>query len=164
MKLFSSSSEFTEELGRRLGAALASTAPFSVVGLCGPLGCGKTCFTRGIAAALGVAPEQVTSPSFVYLVEYPEAHPLLVHADLYRLAGLSENARVEAFESIGLYAALDSQALSVVEWWDAFTGDTPRSLVRVEFAVEKLNDRWITLSFSGPDCAAASAAFESASA
>ncbi len=152
-----SSEDQTEELGRVLGAALPTE---SVVGLSGPLGCGKTCLTRGIAEALGLSPRDVASPSFVYLVEYPEARPALSHADLYRLAHLSADDRATAFESIGLYASMEQGGVTVVEWWDSYTGNLPQRLVRVEFTIENVNDRSIKLSFSGNglDLAAAAVA------
>ncbi|MEO8585611.1 MAG: tRNA (adenosine(37)-N6)-threonylcarbamoyltransferase complex ATPase subunit type 1 TsaE [Acidobacteriota bacterium] len=78
---------------RRLGASLAHRfAPGDVVLLEGDLGAGKTEFVKGIAAGLGLDPEDVSSPSFALVHEYGPAGspPLLVHADLYRIfAGAS---------------------------------------------------------------------------
>jgi tRNA threonylcarbamoyladenosine biosynthesis protein TsaE len=72
----------TEALARRLGAA---AAPGDVVGLVGELGAGKTAFVRGLAAGLGVGPDQVASPTFTMIAEYRGRVPLY-HLDLYRLA------------------------------------------------------------------------------
>ena len=58
----------------------------------GDLGAGKTAFVKGIAAGLGLDPEDVSSPSFALVHEYGPAGkpPLLVHGDLYRVfAGAS---------------------------------------------------------------------------
>ena len=63
------SPEETESVGAALAAVLERD---TVVGLCGALGAGKTCFARGIAASLGIDPTAVTSPTFVYLVDYSE--------------------------------------------------------------------------------------------
>jgi tRNA threonylcarbamoyladenosine biosynthesis protein TsaE len=83
----------TEEETRRLGASLARRlAPGDVVLLEGELGAGKTAFVKGIAAGLGLDPEDVSSPSFALVHEYGPAGkpPLLVHGDLYRVfAGAS---------------------------------------------------------------------------
>ena len=83
----------TEEETRRLGASLARRlAPGDVVLLEGDLGAGKTAFVKGIAAGLGLDPEDVSSPSFALVHEYgPHGKPpLLVHGDLYRVfAGAS---------------------------------------------------------------------------
>ena len=83
----------TEEETRRLGASLARRlARGDVVLVEGDLGAGKTAFVKGIAAGLGLDPEDVSSPSFALVHEYGPAGkpPLLVHGDLYRvLAGAS---------------------------------------------------------------------------
>jgi len=83
----------TAEETRRLGASLAHRfAPGDIVLLEGDLGAGKTEFVKGIAAGLGLDPEDVSSPSFALVHEYGPAGspPVLVHADLYRVfAGAS---------------------------------------------------------------------------
>jgi tRNA threonylcarbamoyladenosine biosynthesis protein TsaE len=77
----------------------------------GPLGAGKTFFTRALAHALGLpATARVTSPTFTLVHEY-ETEPKLVHVDLYRL---SDDER-GVFE-LGLLPARDDGALLVVEW------------------------------------------------
>jgi len=82
-----------EEDTWRLGASLARRlSPGDVVLLEGELGSGKTAFVKGIAAGLGIDPEDVSSPSFALVHEYGPAGkpPVLVHGDLYRvLAGAS---------------------------------------------------------------------------
>ncbi|HSB62745.1 MAG TPA: tRNA (adenosine(37)-N6)-threonylcarbamoyltransferase complex ATPase subunit type 1 TsaE [Thermoanaerobaculia bacterium] len=78
----------TEEETRRLGANLAKRlARGDVVLLEGDLGAGKTTFVKGIAAGLGLDPDDVSSPSFALVHEYGPAGmpPVLVHGDLYRV-------------------------------------------------------------------------------
>ncbi|MDR3316061.1 MAG: tRNA (adenosine(37)-N6)-threonylcarbamoyltransferase complex ATPase subunit type 1 TsaE, partial [Coriobacteriales bacterium] len=62
----SSSQQQTEDFGAELGALLACG---DIVLLTGDLGAGKTHFTKGIAAALGVE-DDVTSPTFNLMHEY----------------------------------------------------------------------------------------------
>ena len=84
----SSNVSFSEEETRRLGASLAKRlAPGDVVLVEGDLGAGKTAFVKGIAAGLGLDPEDVSSPSFALVHEYGPAGkpPVLVHGDLYRI-------------------------------------------------------------------------------
>ncbi|MBR2982109.1 MAG: tRNA (adenosine(37)-N6)-threonylcarbamoyltransferase complex ATPase subunit type 1 TsaE, partial [Kiritimatiellae bacterium] len=83
-----SSVEETWELARRFAQELV---PGDVVCLEGDLGAGKTTFTQGLAAAMGV-PGRVTSPTFCIVQEHA-GERLLVHMDLYRLHG---EADVEA--------------------------------------------------------------------
>jgi tRNA threonylcarbamoyladenosine biosynthesis protein TsaE len=79
--------ETMEALGRRLGGLLRAG---DLVVLTGPLGAGKTTFTRGIGEGLQVR-GQVASPTFVLARTHPSATGVpLVHVDAYRLGGAAE--------------------------------------------------------------------------
>lgn len=79
--------------------------------LSGPLGAGKTIFVKGICAAIGVAEEDVTSPSFT-LVNPHAGRLQLYHVDLYRL---DEGAT--AAHAVDLDDLLsDEKAVLVIEW------------------------------------------------
>ncbi|MFQ5351693.1 MAG: tRNA (adenosine(37)-N6)-threonylcarbamoyltransferase complex ATPase subunit type 1 TsaE [Candidatus Binatia bacterium] len=140
LRLDSRSESQTVAIGRTLGEQLE---PRTVVGLVGPLGAGKTCFSRGIASGLGLDPRELCSPSFLYLVHYEGGRLPLNHADLYRLADLPEEARIENYASLGLYEATEGEGVTVVEWWEYFRGPDPAQLVTVEFSVKKSNHRVI---------------------
>jgi tRNA threonylcarbamoyl adenosine modification protein YjeE len=72
----------TTALGRDLGRTLRAG---DTVLLVGPLGAGKTAFARGVAEGAGCDPEEVSSPTFTLVQEYPG--PVTVqHVDLYRLS------------------------------------------------------------------------------
>lgn len=97
---------------RALGARLATVCrPGDVVVLDGALGAGKTTFTQGVAAGLGVT-GAVTSPTFVIARVHRAASaggPDLVHVDAYRLGGLDE------LDDLDLDASV-ADSVTVVEW------------------------------------------------
>jgi tRNA threonylcarbamoyladenosine biosynthesis protein TsaE len=105
---FSLSEQETYEMGMRLAGSLKGG---ELVVLDGDLGLGKTVFARGIAASLGVIPEDVTSPSFTLVQEYSGGRLPMFHVDLYRL-----NDDPMEVESLGLDDLLDSGGVVVVEW------------------------------------------------
>ena len=80
--LFSLSEQETIEIGRTLGRGLHGG---DLVLLEGELGLGKTVLAKGIAAGLGVDPDDVTSPSYTLVQEYEGGRVPLFHLDLYRL-------------------------------------------------------------------------------
>ncbi|MFN2377107.1 MAG: tRNA (adenosine(37)-N6)-threonylcarbamoyltransferase complex ATPase subunit type 1 TsaE [Candidatus Binatia bacterium] len=146
----------SEEETEALGARLAETLPRgTTIALTGPLGAGKTVFARGVATGLGIDPRDVTSPTFVYLVDYPEGRIPFAHADLYRFADLPAETVREALDGIGLVATLASDAITLVEWWPYYEGAEPERLVSVELAVESGDVRSIHLNFRGPGLDAA---------
>ncbi|NQX29577.1 tRNA (adenosine(37)-N6)-threonylcarbamoyltransferase complex ATPase subunit type 1 TsaE [Microbacteriaceae bacterium VKM Ac-2854] len=77
-----------EALGFELGARLRAG---DLLVLTGPLGAGKTTFTRGLGDGLGVR-GPVTSPTFVIARTHPSLveGPALVHVDAYRLGSAVE--------------------------------------------------------------------------
>ncbi|MFN2491344.1 MAG: tRNA (adenosine(37)-N6)-threonylcarbamoyltransferase complex ATPase subunit type 1 TsaE, partial [Pyrinomonadaceae bacterium] len=71
----------TFELGKQIGDELRGG---EILLLDGPLGAGKTIFVKGVAAALDIDPEEVTSPSFTLVNPYA-GRLQLFHLDLFRL-------------------------------------------------------------------------------
>ena len=106
MKVEVNGVEETWALARRLAAALR---PGDVVCLEGDLGSGKTTFTQGRAAAMGVT-GRVTSPTFCLVQEHAGGDRLLVHMDLYRLASADDVL------AIGWEDFLSRGAVLAVEW------------------------------------------------
>jgi tRNA threonylcarbamoyladenosine biosynthesis protein TsaE len=76
------SEEATAAVGRDLAATLSAG---DVVLLYGDLGAGKTAFVKGLAEGLGVARDEVSSPTFTLVQEYRGGRLTLFHVDLYRL-------------------------------------------------------------------------------
>jgi tRNA threonylcarbamoyladenosine biosynthesis protein TsaE len=108
-----SSADETEALGRRVGASI--DAP-TVLLLAGELGAGKTLFTRGLAAGLGVDPDDVSSPTFSLVNRYDGGRLPLYHLDLYRIDGS------RAAYDLGLEEILDERAVVAIEWPDRLAG------------------------------------------
>lgn len=77
-----------ETFGQRIGEQLGAG---DLLILTGPLGAGKTTFTRGLAAGLGVR-GPVQSPTFVIARTHPSlvGRAPLVHVDAYRLGSAAE--------------------------------------------------------------------------
>jgi len=101
----------TRELAERV-------APHVVAGdlviLTGPLGSGKTFFTRALCHALGLpARTRVPSPTFTLVHEH-DTQPPLSHADLYRLRDADDVRR------LGLDSQRDDGRVLVVEWGEPY--------------------------------------------
>ena len=88
---------------------LARVFPHALVLLQGPLGAGKTTFTRGFAAGIGVSGD-VSSPTYTILNVYRDGDLCLYHLDLYRLQCLEE------VYDVGVFEILDAGFPCVVEW------------------------------------------------
>ena len=73
--------EETYELGRKMGR---EAEPGQIVCLSGDLGVGKTVFTQGFAAGLGIE-GPVNSPTFTILQQYEDGRLPLYHFDVYRI-------------------------------------------------------------------------------
>lgn len=99
----------TFDAGRRVGESLRGG---EVLLLSGTLGAGKTVFTKGLAAGLGLDPGEVSSPSFTLVNRHAEGRLVLYHLDLYRLA--EGHGAAHAVELDELLA--DERAVIVIEW------------------------------------------------
>ena len=80
------SPEETFELGKKIGEA---AKPGQVYTLNGDLGVGKTVFTQGVAAGLGIT-EPVSSPTFTIVQVYEEGRLPFYHFDVYRIGDIEE--------------------------------------------------------------------------
>jgi tRNA threonylcarbamoyladenosine biosynthesis protein TsaE len=115
----------------RLGAALASLLqPGDTVLLGGELGAGKTTFTKGLAAALGIT-EPVTSPTFVLVRSYKtRAGWDLLHADVWRLKQLQEVI------DLAIPELQEEGAAAVVEWGELAAPALAPDCLHVEISFE----------------------------
>ncbi|MDQ4113744.1 MAG: tRNA (adenosine(37)-N6)-threonylcarbamoyltransferase complex ATPase subunit type 1 TsaE [Actinomycetota bacterium] len=110
------------ELGRRVAGLVAAG---DVLVLSGGLGAGKTTFTKGLGAGLGVRGE-ITSPTFVIARVHPSTvgGPELVHVDAYRLGGIEE------LDDLDLDTDLDD-AVTVVEWGEGLAEGLSESRLEI---------------------------------
>jgi len=117
------SQEETADVGRGLASTLA---PGSVLLLIGDLGAGKTALVRGLAEGLGVAPDEVSSPTFTLMQEYRGGRVPLIHVDLYRLNDAREIDEL-GLEELGLNAVL------AIEWAERLPRPIPDAIeVRID--------------------------------
>lgn len=100
------SPEETFALGEKFGR---EAKPGEIYCLNGDLGVGKTVFTQGFAAGLGIR-EPVNSPTFTILQSYEEGRLPLYHFDVYRIGD------VEEMEEIGYEDCFFGTGVSLVEW------------------------------------------------
>ncbi len=124
------SAEDLECAGEDFAAVLTSG---DIVLLSGPLGAGKTTFTKGVARALGVS-ERVTSPTFTMVREHhchnAKGIVTLHHADVYRVESLAEVL------DLALGELVEESAVALVEWGELAESVFGRAVLRVNFAVE----------------------------
>ena len=76
----------TYALGEKIGR---EALPGQVYTLNGDLGVGKTVFTQGVAAGLGIQ-EPVNSPTFTIVQVYEEGRMPFYHFDVYRIGDVEE--------------------------------------------------------------------------
>ncbi|WP_277031735.1 tRNA (adenosine(37)-N6)-threonylcarbamoyltransferase complex ATPase subunit type 1 TsaE [Propionimicrobium lymphophilum] len=97
---------------KKLGAKLAKIlVPGDMIIASGELGAGKTTFTQGLGAGMGVS-GPVISPTFVLSrIHENENGPALIHVDAYRLGSAAE------LEDLDLELQMEN-AVTLVEWGD----------------------------------------------
>jgi len=113
----------TQAVASELAATLK---PGDVLLLSGDLGAGKTTFVKGLAAGLGIDPDEVSSPTFTLLHEYRGGRLTLYHADLYRLDKT-------ATDDLGLEETGVRDGVLAIEWPDRLSHDiSDAKLIRLE--------------------------------
>ena len=95
----------TYDLGYELGQ---HAKPGQVFTLVGDLGVGKTVFTKGLAAGLGIT-EPVSSPTFTIVQVYDEGRLPFYHFDVYRIGD------VEEMDEIGYEDYVYGEGVSLIE-------------------------------------------------
>lgn len=113
--------EDTFLLGKELGK---EASPGEVFLLEGDLGVGKTVFTQGFAAGLGIL-EPVSSPTFTIVQEYREGRLPFYHFDVYRIGD------VEEMEEIGYEDYFYGDGVCLVEWANLIEEILPKEARKV---------------------------------
>ena len=119
------SPEETFELGKKIGEA---AKPGQVYTLNGDLGVGKTVFTQGVAAGLGIT-EPVSSPTFTIVQVYEEGRLPFYHFDVYRIGDIEE------MEEIGYDDYFFGEGICLIEWAELIRDILPEK--RIEITIEK---------------------------
>ena len=119
----------TYELGLAMGR---EARPGEVYTLIGDLGVGKTVFTKGLAAGLGIQ-EPVSSPTFTILQEYEEGRLPFYHCDVYRIGD------VEEMDEIGYEDYFYGDGVCLIEWADLIREILPEHYkeIRIEKDLDK---------------------------
>jgi tRNA threonylcarbamoyl adenosine modification protein YjeE len=138
-----------DAVARAVAAALPAHA---FVALSGDLGAGKTTFVKAVAAAIGIDPHSVVSPTFGLIHEHAgrrgSSPVALVHADLYRLAGASELHETGWDDAIAPRSG--KLVWAFVEWPERLSAAVPAE--RLDVAIEIVSDtgRTFTCTARGP--------------
>lgn len=138
MQIETYSPEETFAIGFRLGQEAVPGEIFTMVG---DLGVGKTVFTQGVAAGLGIE-EPVNSPTFTIVQVYEEGRLPFYHFDVYRIGDIEE------MDEIGYEDYFYGEGVTMIEWAnliEEILPDTYRE-IRIEKNLEKGFDyRLITI-------------------
>lgn len=119
--LDSMDAEETFQLGRLMGQ---QAMPGQVYTLVGDLGVGKTVFTQGFAAGLGVK-EPVSSPTFTIVQIYEEGRLPFYHFDVYRIGDIEE------MDEIGYEDCFYGEGVSLIEWADLIKEILPEHYTQI---------------------------------
>ena len=121
--------EDTFNIGRELAK---KSNPGDVFCLYGDLGTGKTVFSQGFGAGLGIE-EPISSPTFTILKEYHEGRLPFYHFDVYRIGSEDE------MDEIGYYDIIDGDGVCLIEWAELIKDILPKHYNRV--TIEKDNEK-----------------------
>ena len=124
MRIESNSAEDTFALGKQCGQKAAAGQVYC---LYGDLGVGKTVFTQGFAAGLGIK-GPVSSPTFTILQVYDEGRLPFYHFDVYRIGDIEEMEEIgyddyfyrisdpEEMYEIGFEEYIEGEGVCFIEW------------------------------------------------
>ncbi|MFA6306511.1 MAG: tRNA (adenosine(37)-N6)-threonylcarbamoyltransferase complex ATPase subunit type 1 TsaE [Patescibacteria group bacterium] len=134
MKFLSASPKQTFSFAKNFSKKLTGGA---TLGLIGDLGAGKTVFTKGLAAGLGIK-KNITSPTFVLMKVYSVKSlniKFLVHIDAYRIKSGRDLIAIGADEYFNR-----PDTVTIIEWADKIKKILPKKakLVKISFLKNNL--------------------------
>jgi tRNA threonylcarbamoyl adenosine modification protein YjeE len=138
----------------RFAERFAAALPANVfVALFGDLGAGKTTLVKHVAAARGIDPTEVVSPTFGLIHEYvpratgritaTETPSRIVHADMYRLTGDGDLAET------GWEDAIAEPCHVFIEWPERIAVVLPEHRIDLAIAIASPDERVLTLTGRG---------------
>ena len=119
------SPEETFALGEKIGRQARKGQVYT---LTGDLGTGKTVFTQGVAAGLGIR-EPVNSPTFTIVQVYEEGRLPFYHFDVYRIGDIEE------MEEIGYDDYFFGEGICLIEWAELIEEILPEN--RISIIIQK---------------------------
>lgn len=146
-QVLSRSEENTRNIGKELWQKYEKHAGQRAIvfALEGPMGAGKTQFTKGLARAMGIE-EEIVSPTYSLELQYQiqnNKSALLTHIDAWRMQ------RGQELEGLGLQRLINDKSVIVIEWADRVAGEIRKYdeeaviiWVRIKYA-KKENERLI---------------------
>ena len=103
-------------VGKKIGE---NARPGQIYTLTGDLGVGKTVFTQGVAAGLGIT-EPISSPTFTIIQEYETGR-----LPLYRIGDIEE------MEEIGYDDYFFGKGICLIEWANLIEEILPENLIQI---------------------------------
>ena len=130
----------------RLATAFAAALPSrAFIALHGDLGAGKTTFVKAIAAASGIDPTDVVSPTFGLIHIHHGTTSRMVHADMYRLPDAAD------LHETGWDDAIATDCQAFVEWPERIAAALPADRLDVTIAIDGLAARTFSFTATGPE-------------
>lgn len=112
-----------KQLSYKIGKSLKGN---ELIALKGPLGAGKTTFTKYLGEYLGVK-ENIISPTFNIIREYKMNTGMFYHIDAYRLEDLGYDPILDDY--------LYSNHIKVVEWYNFLNDPIFDNSIKIEIRI-----------------------------
>lgn len=139
MKVELKTLEELENFGYKFGKELKGN---ETILLSGPLGAGKTTFTKNVGKALKIK-EDIISPTFNIIKVYEGTTGFLYHIDAYRLENLGYDPVLDDY-------IFDDNAIKVIEWYNYLDDGLFTNPITIDITVNEDNSR--TFNITGDIC------------